>query len=455
MEFRNLRMELLHIVRLATGILGMVGAAALLWGQQSDGPPQHIPLVTDWSHQYLIYSRQPETQLADALRREPRYWQQWLRRNRDRAMNLDPSTADTSVRARSATDAPAIDTSAIGMSAHLALGIDSPINDSISGGQVTPSTMRRGRFKRDWSVSLGPGATVGAGQYPAKFSFDVSSAHCGSDAQPDYAVFNTSLAGSFTQATVVAFDNLYAGCGGIVPSTYWAYNTGGTVLTSPVLSLDGTQLAFVQAVAGQAQMVLLKWKSSIIATSTTPDAITNVSANQYPTCTAPCMTTLAFSGGANDTNSIPFYDYSGDALYVGDDGGTLHRFTPVFTTGTPTEVTTGGWPVVLATGLKLSSPVYDSTTGRVFVGSAFSGSGSQLFAVVGATGVVAGTSSTARDASAKAPPARTRYGKREPRGGAHDQAAEMRDAKPSRRAGNRSADPGMRRAKAAKKAPRR
>ena len=54
----------------------------------------------------------------------------------------------------------------------------------------------------------------------------------------------------------------------------------------------------------------------------------------------------------------------------------------------------------------------------------------------------------------KGVPAETRYGKREPRGGAHDHAAEMRDAKPSRRAGNRPPDPGTRRAKEAKEAPR-
>ena len=54
----------------------------------------------------------------------------------------------------------------------------------------------------------------------------------------------------------------------------------------------------------------------------------------------------------------------------------------------------------------------------------------------------------------KAPPTETRYGKREPRGGAHDHAAEMRDAMPSRRAGNRPPDPGSRRPKEARKAPR-
>ena len=53
----------------------------------------------------------------------------------------------------------------------------------------------------------------------------------------------------------------------------------------------------------------------------------------------------------------------------------------------------------------------------------------------------------------KGPPTETRYGKREPRGGAHDHAAEMRDATPSRRGGNRPPDPGTRRAKEARKAP--
>jgi hypothetical protein len=37
----------------------------------------------------------------------------------------------------------------------------------------------------------------------------------------------------------------------------------------------------------------------------------------------------------------------------------------------------------------------------------------------------------------KGTPTKTRAGKRKPRSGRHDDAAEMRDAKPSRRAGNR------------------
>ena len=354
----------LQTIRLAAGILSIAGMAAVLWGQQADSPRQPLSLVTDWSHQYLVYSNQRGADTPAALRQEPRYWQQWLRRNAQQLAAADPSKNDPSA------------------------------NDPLHEDANTRSPKPRKKFKRDWAMSLGPGATVGAGQYPAKFSFNITSASCGSAPQPDYVVFNTSVPGSATQASIVAFDNLYSGCSGTVPGTYWAYNTGGTVLTSPALSLDGSQLAFVQTVAGHAQLVLLKWQASTTATSTSPGPITVVTTSQYPTCTIPCMTTVAFSGGANDTNSLPFYDYANDVLYAGDDGGTLHRFTPVFTTGTPSEVTTGGWPVAVAPGLKLNSPVYDHVTGRVFVGSGFSGSGSQLFGVVGATGVVAGTSSS-------------------------------------------------------------
>jgi hypothetical protein len=97
--------------------------------------------------------------------------------------------------------------------------------------------------------------------------------------------------------------------------------------------------------------------------------LTAVSNANYRACTAPCMTTIAFSGGAThvDTNSSPFYDFvhGSDTLYIGDDVGSLHKFTGVFS-GTPAETTTSGWPVSLSAN-KLTSPVYDSGSGLVFV----------------------------------------------------------------------------------------
>ncbi len=79
------------------------------------------------------------------------------------------------------------------------------------------------------------------------------------------------------------------------------------------------------------------------------------------------MTQINFSGGANDSASSVYYDYPSDTIYVGDDGGRLHKFTGVFGS-TPAEAG-GAWPVnVNTSGEGLASPVYDAGSGKIFVG---------------------------------------------------------------------------------------
>ncbi len=219
---------------------------------------------------------------------------------------------------------------------------------------------------------MGHNAMVGNGMYPAKFSFDIGPGSCASAAAPDFVVFNTGIAGASGVSTVLAYDNLYSGCSGTVPSLYWAYNTGtGSVApTSVVLSGDGSQIAFVQnSATGVAHLVILKWRKSS-ALETLP----NTPALSYRTCSAPCMTALSFTGAYRDSNSSPFYDYDNDVLYVGDDHGSMHKFAHVFISGTPAEVATG-WPIAVSSGVALSSPVFDSNSGsgggsgNIFVGN--------------------------------------------------------------------------------------
>jgi hypothetical protein len=176
-----------------------------------------------------------------------------------------------------------------------------------------------------------------------------------------------------------------------VPSVYWAYNTNtGTVTTSPVFSRDGTQLAFVQT-NGSAEgiFVLLRWAASDTDTIANPTTLPRLPNSDYPGCTAPCMTTIrlrARSGTATaDTNSSVFYDYTNDIAYVGDEAGWLHKFTPVFN-GVPAEVRTLGWPVQVnpITPTALTSPVYDHTSGAVFVAD----NGGFLYQVSSGTPVV-------------------------------------------------------------------
>jgi hypothetical protein len=226
---------------------------------------------------------------------------------------------------------------------------------------------KRNRINTDWSETLGSGATTGLGQFPAVFT-------TGSTSCTDFVVFSTGLAGSSSQASIVAFNNLYSSCNGGTPTVYWAYNTGGTASLSPVLSLSGSQIAFVQSSSSVASLVLLTWKASN-GTLTSPASPSSVAAASYNGCTAPCMTTLTLNGSPNDTSSSPFVAYNSgmntSTLYVGDDAGVLHRFTNIFaSSGTPGEATTGGWPVTVNTNTNasLASPVYDAVSAKVFVG---------------------------------------------------------------------------------------
>ena len=227
--------------------------------------------------------------------------------------------------------------------------------------------MIRSRIKKDWSETLGNSGTVGLGRYPATYTTGAASCN-------DFVVFSTGLTGTSSQASIIAFNNIYAGCNSGTPTVYWAYNTAGAITTSPVLSLDGSQIAFVQSSSSQASLVLLTWKASN-GTLTSPVSPTSKTAGTYDGCTAPCVTTIPFSGSANDSASSPFPAYNSgvnsSTIYVGDDAGALHQFINIFNaSGTPAENTTSPWPITLnsTTKASLASPVYDAVSARVFVG---------------------------------------------------------------------------------------
>ena len=219
--------------------------------------------------------------------------------------------------------------------------------------------------EKDWNVSLG-GPGLAAGQYPAKYSASTS-ADCS-----DYLVFPTGAAGSGTQATFVAYNNLYlTTCSAAPPGIYWAYNTGGTSNLSPVVSWDGAQIAYIQKnnTTGYAELVLLHMAASG-GTVVSPASISSVPNNNYHACKAPCYTTVPLSGNVTDTSSAPFYDYGTDTIYVGDNSGLLHKITGIFgNASNPAEVTTN-WPVTVVSGKALTGPVYDSVSAHVYVGVA-------------------------------------------------------------------------------------
>jgi hypothetical protein len=188
-----------------------------------------------------------------------------------------------------------------------------------------------------------------------------------------------ALAGGAGRGNIVAFNNLYStqgAAGGLCnqngPLVYWSYFTGtGTAATSVVLSGDGTKVAFVEVSGGGAATLrILNWKAGQGGGTGYPSTVDQTLAPgaNWSTCAAgnSCVASIAFNGGPNDTRSAPFYDYNTDIVYVGDNGGRMHKFTGVFK-GAPAEVTVT-WPLTVNAGAILTSPVYDGVSGNIFVG---------------------------------------------------------------------------------------
>jgi hypothetical protein len=229
--------------------------------------------------------------------------------------------------------------------------------------------------KIDWAVSLENGF-MPANQYPAKYRFDVGAEDCNSD----YVIFTLNLA-SGTGANLVGINNLYTEatpkCNSGSPWVSFAYYTrtlaGSQNRTSPVLSLDGTKVAFVESTGTRSYFHVLVLPSPVPAPPSHTGTV--ISPATPATCTSPttpgCMSTVQIST-ANNTLSSPWVDYGSDTAYVGTDDGKLYKITPVFGGGAPALVNDANWPVtIVSSGSRvLTAPVVDSnaSVNRIFVG---------------------------------------------------------------------------------------
>ena len=372
--------------------LGVAAATLLLGGQPPAAPQTRTPMVEDWTSRHMVFSA-PHSLIQNLqLERDPRYFQQYVRRN----------VAPYRSVAASAPGPTGFSERFGGPSFHGSFG--PPSRDPVS-------ILRRGTndLYRDWAEPIVANATMGDGQFPAKYSFNaaetVNSASCTSD----YVVYMTKITGvGATTLDIYALDNLYSGTctNGPVPNVMWAYKdnveTGSGPIGSPVLSLDGTQVAWIEGGAGggsattNAVLHILRFGTVTggaggcgtttavnQGTIATPCNIPGLGATQYTTSGATyktCKTTagqaceihLGFNNDDDDTTSSPYYDYASDTIYVGDADGDMHQFTGVFGTlgGSPAENLTD-WPILVNGATSpLGSPVMDETSQNVFVGSA-------------------------------------------------------------------------------------
>jgi hypothetical protein len=331
---------------------------AVAVGAPSTAKPT-VGVPEDWSHHHLIFSN-PGT-FADAMKSGS--FEKWYRAIADPRFNFQKIK-------RGGVTAAAQPSTGGGMAEDALLGAGGNLDSQ--RGRTPKGTV----LKRDWSNSLG-GAGVAAGVYPAKWQFFTSTTPSCSD----YVVFGVNKAGvsgSGGQPNIVGLYNLYNSptCSGTNPEVLFSYYVGtGVVQTSPVLGPSANQVAYVESISAGSKLHVLKGagtgsSNGTIAAPVAPGTGNNATDVAVKLCTTSACTTLV-----SVTRSSPFYDYTHDVAYVGDDGGLLHKITGVFT-GTPAEVYSSSganiWPATVSTKTSkiLTSPVYDSASTRVYVGDA-------------------------------------------------------------------------------------
>ena len=296
---------------MAAWCVGFLFLAPGLWAQEA-AAPGHVGVPQDWSEHSIVFSLGGLAQHPNLIYQEPRVQHQLMQRLQ-------------------------------GPNSNFFRGVD--------GGAASAS------HDRDWSFNLVRGH-VAANMYPAKFSFDPGAPPSCTN---DYVVYGLNVTGGTgKQANLVAFNNLYAGTGGLcgaTPNVMFAYNittvTGSKIGLSPIISLDGTKIAFVESAATSSIFHVLTWTAG---------------QGTITAAAAPTMTSLTYSPSATSTTSSPWIDYTNDTVYVGADGGVMYKITGVFH-GTPT-LAGAPWPITVTSGHHLSPPVLDSELGMLMVGSA-------------------------------------------------------------------------------------
>ena len=314
------------VIALAS-LLCLFEPAAPAQAIRDGAPADRIGAPYDWSHRHVVFSTPASGETLVRVEQDPRYRQQG---NRKLYATGTP-----------ASSAPAL---------------------------LRPRPVRPASTKIDWSESLGNLNFTNLVNYPAKYSFDIGNPapNCASD----YVIYTlpTANPGAFN---LIAFNNLYVNnagtgqCVGTTPSALFSYNASqnnGPLNSSPVLSEDGTQIAFVED-AGQARLNVLKWRAGNVNTSfgspSNPTPLANCSTNGD---VAPCEYSVQYSR-TTATLSAPYVDYARDIAYVSDDNGVVAAISPVFK---------GGQPAVLYTlsvpgSHRMTPPVYDSVSQNVFV----------------------------------------------------------------------------------------
>jgi hypothetical protein len=325
-------------------------ALAPILNAQEAAATRPLGIPQDWTQRHIVFSRDALAQHPELVDREPRVRQQMMQR-------WQPPTWGSFQ------------------------GIEPRVEPIAIGA-------KRSGPQRDWNMSLGA-ARPSPHAFPVKYTFDPAATPSCTN---DFVAFGMAIPGTTGgQANLVAFNNLYVNpagtgfCTGTAPTVMFAYNVTpallGKIVTSLILSEDGTKIGFVESGTGTSPISTFNVVTWAAGDGTS--VITSVAPGVSPAVGT--MQSVTFSSTSNSTTSSPWVDYDSDTAYVGTDDGHVYQITGVFH-GTP-AVSGSPWPISLAANNHLSPPVLDGNLGLLMVGA----QNGNLYQINVATGTIVGS----------------------------------------------------------------
>lgn len=310
----------------------------------------HFGIPEDWSTQHVIYTRNGSADDKLKVRDDPRFLHSIFLHNMPERGKQSQPPSNTDMNA----------------------GSDA---DSQEPRLHVRGNLRRHGFnppppsKVDWAVSLGSTAGLLPGESPAKYTFDPTATPSCSD----FAVFTIDANATVgTQANLIGLTNLYSGSSptgscGSAPTFLFSYALGtGSSGLSPVLSLDGKKVAWIENRGGTAaHLHVTKWVSGQGTNATTGSVAlgtgaSDVDLNYTNSAYSGCSAKLATNG-----RSDLYVDYSSDTGFVSADNGILYHVKSVFNGTASIDFCITVNSSVAADAM--SGAVYDSLLGDVFI----------------------------------------------------------------------------------------
>jgi hypothetical protein len=361
-------------------------------------PAPYVPRLggpQDWSHQHVIYTLNGSVEDMLKLRDDPRFLHSivlhYTREHRNQT--AQPATAGSN-EARS---------NQAGWNE--AERDNDTLSPDLSGDWFQPTPVdpikfptiprRNKNTKVDWSMFLGPTAGLAIGETPAVYTYNYASPSCSTlGATPpvvgDFVVYTINATpGVGTQANLVGLTNLYTNnagtgfCSGDTgPSFLFSYaiGSGGSPL-SPVPSLDGTRVAWIESTSTTSNLHVTIWAANDGGTATSPIKPTGVftngacvpagdSCDEAINYTNASVTGCTTAYPAANTHSDIYVDYASDTAFVSANNGLLYHIKNIFSTTTspsvdfcvPVNTTFETTPTAA-----MSGPLYDGLLNEVFI----------------------------------------------------------------------------------------